>query len=425
MSNHNAQHLWRQIEQAGGIDAYVRQQLTARGYLVERKPTDELSDKELKLYKQALKKEAAHKRKIKQEAWLAYKQNHIIHIGEYYYWNDFDVVDKWDLREPEVRAADNDLPILDNAKQLAEWLDIPVSKLRWLCYHRDAATRIHYHHFQIPKRNGSPRDIWAPLPLLKSCQRKILHEVVEKLPVHGAAHGFMPGRSTFSNAQQHSNAALVIKLDIKDFFPSVTFTRIKGIFRKAGFREQVAILLAALCSESPRKQIEHEGRSLFIALGPRCLPQGAPTSPALTNTLCLSLDTRISAFAEKLGLRYTRYADDLTFSSEQNMDAQQIRRLLGTISAIVLNEGFSVNKAKTRVYRHGNRQQITGLVVNGEQPPRIPRRLKRQVRAAIHNYKNGKPLREGETLQTIKGYIAYIQMCDAQLAEKLRQQLEA
>ena len=130
-------------------------------------------------------------------------------------------------------------------------------------------------------------------------------------------------------------------MDIKDFFPTVTVPRVKGIFRKAGFREQIATLLALLCTEAPREIVDHEGTTYYVSLGPRCLPQGAPTSPALTNTLCLRLDQRIHGLAKKYGWRYTRYADDLTFSLPANhKGAPHLGALMGLVKRIVADEGF-------------------------------------------------------------------------------------
>ena len=125
------------------------------------------------------------------------------------------------------------------------------------------------------------------MPKLKAAQHWILYNVVERLLVHGAAHGFIPGRSIATNAEAHRDSKVVVKLDIKDFFPTVSLPRVKGIFRKAGYREQIATLLAMLCTESPREIVNHNGTKYYVATGPRSLPQGAPTSPALTNVLCL------------------------------------------------------------------------------------------------------------------------------------------
>jgi hypothetical protein len=284
-----------------------------------------------------------------------------------------------------------------------------VAQLRWLAYHREAATRIHYRRFTIPKRNGKERPIWAPLPKLKAAQRWILHNIVEKLLVHGAVHGFLPGRSILTNAAVHTAPKIVLKMDIEQFFPTVTVRRVKGVFRKAGYREQVATLLALLCTEAPREIVSHQGKEYYVALGPRCLPQGAPTSPALTNTLCLHLDQRISD---------TRYADDLTFSlPADHKGPPNLGKLLGVVRRIVEEEGFKINPDKTRVARKGGRQTVTGLVVNGDAQPRVPRKVRRQLRAAIHNLKNGKPLKEGETVEKLVGYAAYVHMTDPKLGE--------
>src|SRR5690606_624523 len=151
------------------------------------------------------------------------------------------------------------------------------------------------------------------------------------------------------------------------------------------------------------------GQKYFVALGPRCLPQGAPTSPALTNTLCLRLDQRVHGLAKKLGWRYTRYADDLTFSlPARYAGEEQLAKLIGGVHAVVESEGFHVHPDKTRVHRPGGRQSVTGLVVNGDRPPRVPRPLRRRLRAALHNLRGGKGLREDETVDSLMGYAAYV-----------------
>jgi hypothetical protein len=412
--------LWRTIVQAGGIPAWVEAQLAARGLAVTRRETEGMSERELEGYKKDLKAEAEERRKLRKEAWRAYKANHIVHLGEGIYWNDAGGPDRWDVEHAEERAAENELPPLDSPQQLAEALGLTVARLRWLAYHRDAATRLHYRRFVIPKRGGGERAIWAPLPTLKAAQHWVLRNVVEKLPVHGAAHGFLPGRSTLTNAAAHTDARVVVKMDVKDFFPTVTLKRVKGIFRKAGYREQVATLLALLCTEAPREVVEHDGQTYYVSLGPRCLPQGAPTSPALTNTLCLRLDRRLSGLAKRLGWRYTRYADDLTLSLPTSHQGKpHLGTLMGLVRRVVEAEGFRLHPEKTRVHRRGGRQQVTGLVVNGAGAPRVPRALRRRLRAAAHNLSRGKPPREGETAASLHGYAAYVYMTDPKAGEKL------
>lgn len=416
--------LWHRIEQAGGRDKYIQAQLKEKGFLIERKPTDNMSKAELERYKKTLKEEAAERRRLAREAWQAYKAAHLVHLGEGVFWNDDLDHDRWDLPGAEERQAENELPRLDKPRQLAEALGVSIAELRVLAYHRDAASKLNYYRFTIPKRDGTRRAIWAPHRRLKAAQRWILREVVERLPVHGAAHGFLHGRSIASNAAAHTNAEVVVKVDLKDFFPTVTLPRVKGVFRKAGYREQIATLLALLCTEAPRQVTEVDGKQFFLALGPRCLPQGAPTSPGLTNTLCMRLDRRLQGAAAKLGWRYTRYADDLTFSLPAGHKGKPgLGKLLGCISAITAAEGFAVHPDKTRVARSGARQRITGLIVNGKGPPRVPRELKRAVRAALHNLGKTGQLREGETLSKLAGMVAFITMTDPKLGQKLRAEL--
>jgi RNA-directed DNA polymerase len=416
--------LWGAIATAGGVRQYVDQQLLERGYLVERKATDSMSKAELERYKKTLKDEAAERRRLRKETWQAYRATHVVHLGEGVLWSDEPDLDRYDLDGAEERAAENELPPLDGPKPLAEALGLTVAELRWLAYHRDAATRIHYRRFTIPKRDGSLRPIWAPLPRLKAAQRWILRSIVEHLPVHGAAHGFLPGRSIASNAAVHAGSKIVLKIDLKDFFPTLTLRRVKGVFRKAGYRDQVATLLALLCTEAPREEVELDGVRHFVALGPRCLPQGAPTSPGLTNTICLRLDRRLEGLARKLGWRYTRYADDLTFSlPDGRRDVPKLGLLLGSVGRIVAAEGFTVHPKKTRVARDGSRQKVTGLIVNGSGPPRVPRELRRQLRAAVHNLRRGLPLREGESLAKLAGHAAYVYMTQPASGAQLLKQL--
>ena len=341
--------LWRSIEQAGNVDAYIESQLRELGYLVERRETDGMSKRELSEYKKSLKAEAAEKRKLKRDAWDAYRQKHIVHLGEGIYWNDQDDFDRWDLDEPEKRAAENELPPINNPTELAQMMNLTIPQLRWLAYHRDAATQVHYRRFTIPKRDGSDREIWAPLPILKEAQRWILDNIVEKLLVHGSAHGFLPGRSIVSNASVHVDSRIILKMDLRNFFPTVTYRRVKGVFRKAGYREQIATLLALVCTESPREVVQSNGKTWYVSLGPRSLPQGAPTSPGLTNAICLKLDGRLSGLAKKYGWRYTRYADDLTFSLPNSAKQQRtfLAELKGCMSQrLLLTKGLKFIQTK-------------------------------------------------------------------------------
>lgn len=419
------EQIWQAIEKAGSVNAYVREQMQKNGFLVTRRPTDNLSKTELEKYRQELRKEAAEQRRLNKEAWQAYKSKHIVHLGEGIYWTDDTSEDQWDLPNAHKRLLENQLPAITKVAQLCEALKLSVNELRWLCYQREVAEHSHYTRFEIPKRSGGMRAIWAPLPKLKQAQHWILHEILERLIVHGSAHGFISGRSIATNAAEHINSQVLVKVDIENFFPRISWKRVKGVFRKAGYPEQIATLLALLCTESPREIVEHEGKPVYVALADRCLPQGAPTSPALTNALCLRLDRRLTGFAQKAGWRYTRYADDLSFSlPANNKNPADLSRLLGTLKRVLGEEGFELNEKKTRVIRHGDVQTVTGLVVNGEHAPRVNRTLKRQMRAAAHNLKQGKALPEGESIQRLHGYAAYIAMTDRELGTSLLRQLQ-
>ncbi len=416
--------VWQAIKEAGGRNAYINKRLREDGILAERRSTEGMSKRQKLEYKRSLKAEVATRSALLKETWAAYKAHHIVHLGEGIFWNEESDWDKFDHPRAEERAQENELPTLDKPAQLAQALNLSVQNLRWMTYHRDAARMIHYQRFTIPKRSGGERAIWAPSPMLKQAQRWVLREIVERLPVHGAAHGFVAGRSILTNAQQHTGSRIVVKMDLKDFFPTVTFKRAKGVFRKAGYREQIATLLALLCTEAPREIVDIEGETYYVALGQRCLPQGAPTSPALTNALCLNLDRRLTGLAKKHGWRYTRYADDLTFSWPIGAaGTPDMGALIGGTRAIVEDEGFSMHPDKTRVMRPGSSQRVTGLVVNGSAEPRVPRETRRMLRAAIHNVTHGKPLHDDESLHTLLGYAAFIYMADPEEGRRLIQSL--
>ncbi len=218
-------------------------------------------------------------------------------------------------RKPKVprqatRLAKLALPALQSVAELAHWLGLKsVKELRR--YQRPGAgPGAPYVEFTIPKASGEPRKITAPRPKLKKLQRKILDELLVKCAPHDAAHGFVRGRSVVTNAQPHAGAQLVIKMDLRDFFPTIHYRRVVGLFKHYGYGDEVAAALASLCTH--RSQLA-DGRVQW----PGVLPQGAPTSPALANVLCRRLDSRLLGLAKRAGAVYTRYADDLTFSFQK------------------------------------------------------------------------------------------------------------
>jgi RNA-directed DNA polymerase len=404
---------WADVAAAGGIREWVDAQIARQG-LADPGGTSSMNDAEKKLYKARRDEERRVRKDLYKQAWQAYKRAHIVHLGPGVFWHDTADVDRFDADDPEKKRQDNALPQLSDVAALAKALGLTIPRLRWLTYHRDVDTGTHYHRWLVPKRDGSQRLISAPKRELKAAQRWITREITEHLPVHGAAHGFLRGRSIVTNAQVHAGARILVKLDIKGFYPTVTMRRVKGLLRRAGLGEQIATLMALLATESPRQEVVTHGKPHFVALGPRSLPQGAPTSPSITNALCLRLDCRLSGLARKLGCRYTRYADDLAFSWH-GKGKSDVGGLLRAVTMIVRSEGFEIHTKKTRVMRTGARQQITGLVVNrapeGRPIARVPRKTQRQLRAAIKNRELGRP-GKGETLEQLRGMAAFIMMTD-------------
>jgi RNA-directed DNA polymerase len=415
-SNERSQPVWADIEAAGGIHPWVTAELERRG-LIESVDTASLGNEERKRYKARRDEERRVRRVLRAQAWQAYRRAHLVHVGIGVFYHDTADADRHDVADPDERRRENELPALPDVQALAKALDLTIPRLRWLVYHREVDTGTHYHRWLVPKRDGGARLISAPKPDFKRAQTWIARSITEHLPVHGAVHGFLAGRSTATNATVHSGADIVIKLDLRDFYPSVTLPRVKGVFRKAGYGEQVATVLALLCTEPPREEIAIDGVKYHVAIGPRSLPQGAPTSPSITNTLALRLDARLAGLARKLGVRYTRYADDLTFSWHGGPHGP-VGKLVDAVRRIAADEGFAVHEKKTRIMRAGRRQKVTGLVVNrtardrAAPAARVPRTLVRQLRAAIHNRENGRPGR-GESLEVLRGWAAYVYMTDS------------
>ncbi|RKG63871.1 RNA-directed DNA polymerase [Corallococcus sp. CA054B] len=425
---------WKAITEAGGADEWVHAQLVAKGALADEVDFSSLKEKEKTAWKEKKKAEAVERRALERQAHEAWKATHVNHLGVGIHWSEAGLPDKFDLEHREERARQNGLPTLNNAEDLAKALGLSVSKLRGFAFHRDVDTGSNYVTWSIPKRTGGERTITSPKPELKEAQRWVLSNVVERLPVHGAAHGFVAGRSILTNALAHQGADVLVKVDLKDFFPSVNWRRVKGLLRKGGLPENTSTLLALMSTEAPRERMSFRGKTLHVAKGPRALPQGAPTSPGITNALCLRLDKRLSALSRKLGFTYTRYADDLTFSwtkakapKARRAQGAPVAVLLARVKDVVEAEGFTVHPDKTRVARRGSRQRVTGLVINeareGTPAARVPRDVVRRLRAAIHNRLKGKPGREGESLEQLKGMAAFIHMTDPEKGRMYLEQL--
>lgn len=431
MSGTTKEPTWLEIAEAGGIDKWIHAELSRLGLIDEHTSPGSLEGAEKQAWKARREEERRMRGELAKLVRQSYKRAHLVHLGPGVFFSDDADVDRFDLADPDARRRANELPELKNALALAKALELTPARLRWLAFHREVDSGTHYRRWTIPKRDGSRRLISAPKKELRRVQTWIRTQITEKLPVHGAAHGFLPGRSIKTNARVHAHSDLVVKLDLEDFYPTIALNRVKGLFRKAGYGEQVATVLALLVTESPREQQELRGKTYHVATGPRSLPQGAPTSPSITNTICLRLDARLEALAAKLGYRYTRYADDLCFSHGAQSPSEEPpvpARLVSAVRRVILAEGFRLHPDKTRVMRKGRRQKITGLVVNsapsGAPTARVPRETLRNLRAAIKNRELGRP-GKGESLASLKGLAAHVYMTDPTRGAQLLQRIAA
>ena len=244
-----------------------------------------------------------------------------------------------------------------------------MAQLNYFCHPTRNAK--HYKVFTIPKKSGGVREISAPVKMLKSFQtytNMLLQALYEPT---SAAMGFVPGRSVVDNAEKHVGMNYVLNLDLKDFFPSIPQARVWGaLMSKAiGFNQDVASAVAGLCcTEIDFYDDKPVLTTVDLPKGTKTekrnvLPQGAPTSPILTNIVARNLDRQLKHLAAKFGLNYTRYADDITFSSMHNV-YQEEGEFMTELRRIVAEQNFTINEKKTRLQKKGSRQEVTGLVVS-------------------------------------------------------------
>ncbi len=256
------------------------------------------------------------------------------------------------------RLFEKRLPVIYDQEHLAHLVGYKYEFLLAIANAQDRFYRV----FSIPKRSGGERTIQEPLPSLKEIQRWILEEILDNYPVSRYAKAYVRNRSIRENARFHISQRIVLTIDLKDFFPSLHIKRVSSAFLKMGYSKPVATLLSNLCC------LDGE------------LPQGAPTSPALSNILMSNVDRRISAFARLKGIRYTRYADDMTFSGdfEPGMLVKFVRSVLESLK-------LRINYNKLRVRRPGQRQEVTGVIVN--QKLQAPKEMRKALRQSVYYIK--------------------------------------
>ncbi|GAB2618386.1 hypothetical protein Aab01nite_32130 [Paractinoplanes abujensis] len=275
-------------------------------------------------------------------------------------------------------------PGLGDLADLAAFLDLDGDALDWFAdrreinrHARDERLR-HYRYVWLPHRL-----IEAPKPRLRDLQRLVLDRILARVPVHDGVHGFVPGRGVHTFARTHTGRDVLVSMDLRAFFTSVTAARIYGLFRGIGYPEPVAHTLTALTTTRTPVAVLRSAPDPHLAalLRRPHLPQGAPTSPALANLCAYRLDRRLSGLAGRFGVTYGRYADDLAFSG--TLSAPHVTRLTALTGRIADEEGFRLHPHKTRVRTRSQRQALTGLVVNTR--PAVPREDYDRLRAILHN----------------------------------------
>ncbi|MFK7796987.1 MAG: retron St85 family RNA-directed DNA polymerase [Aureispira sp.] len=222
-----------------------------------------------------------------------------------------------------------------------------------------------YREFKIKKRNGDYRVINEPLTSLKEIQFWLLKNILYKIPVSRYAKAYIKKRTIIDNVKFHKNQKSVLSIDIEDFFSSISFQLVEDIFLKVGYSELISNLLAKLCCLDQK------------------LPQGAPTSPAISNIVLYSFDQSIASFCKKNDVRYTRYADDLTFSSD--LKSINWDELISLIENKLTDVGLKLNRDKTRIMTNSQRQIVTGIVVN--EVIQVPKEKRKKIRQIIYYIK--------------------------------------
>ena len=336
---------------------------------------------------------------------------------------EYDFKDTYSKESNTDRLKTLGLLVCHSQQDLAELMGVNVVKLRFLAFPRKVS---HYTQFQLPKKTGGKRLISAPQPQLKKVQNWILHHVLEKLEVSDAAHGFCRNRSIVTNAQPHVGAKFIINIDFKNFFPSISYKRVLGLFKSFGYSERVSRTFAALCTGPEVKEVESNGKKYFAVSRERFLPQGAPTSPAISNLICRRLDRRLSNLSKSFNFTYTRYADDLTLST-LDKNEYRIGILLKKVESIVKDEDFGINKAKTKVLHSSRQQEVTGIVVNKKL--NVSRSDLKRFRATLFQME-----REGlqdkywgksdDLIASIQGFANFVYMVNPQKGKVFQEQVQ-
>lgn len=370
--------------------------------------------------RQETRERRERERQERAEAWKQKKEQEIIYLGQ-------GVSAGLDnIQGDEERLQSYSLPPCNTPKEIADAMRMSVGKLRFLAFDRKTSTVSHYIRFKMPKKTGGERLISAPMPSLKQAQHWILENILQKLEVHDAVHGFRSNRSIVTNAIPHVGADVIINFDLKDFFPSISYKRVKGLFRSFGYSESAATIFGLLCTAADVEELELDGQTYYVAVDDRHLPQGSPASPAITNLVCRRLDKRLTAMGEVLGYTYTRYADDLSFSASGD-SLRHICNIIKRTASIVTDEGFAINQQKTRILRKSRQQEVTGVVVNDK--PNISKKTLKQFRATLYQIEKDGPVgkrwgNSPDVMAAITGFANFVTMVNPEKGAEFQQQVQ-
>ena len=414
------------IKEEGELTKELRE-LYAKQRKLENKEAF-LKDLRKKRMEESRKKQQANKERKKREQfekaerWSQFKTVDISYLGAEY----SNLLNQREYKTDNLNKYQ--LPIFGSIADLAHNMNITVNELRFLSYSRKTSKLSHYKRFYVNKKSGGKRMISAPMPRLKKAQEWILINILNKVAIHEAANGFVPKKSILSNAIPHIDQDIVINMDLKNFFPTITYERVLGIFKVIGYSGQFATIFALICTEPDIAEIELDRETYFVAKSKRYLPQGAPSSPALTNIICRKLDARLNGLAKSLGFSYTRYADDITFSGTDINDGN-IKKILGASRKFIQEENLVVHPEKTRVMHKGRKQEVTGIVVNKKVS--VSRKKVKQFRALLFQIEkdglHGKSW-DGKTnerlLPSLKGYADFLKMVNAVKFESIHEKAQ-
>lgn len=332
-----------------------------------------------------------------------------------------------------IAAEQWQVPAIETEGQLADWLGYSCNRLDWFAdlrgTTRNATGKMrHYVAMWRQRRRGKPRLIEAPKANLKSIQRQILDDILSQIPPHEAAHGFRPGRSILTYAAAHVGKRIVLRFDLRDFFPSISAARVRAVFLTAGYPPRVARLLANLCTTRigedvwttyPGEILDQQTKDRYRR---RHLPQGAPTSPALANLCVFRLDRRLAGLVRSADACYTRYADDLAFSGGRELE-KSARRFQVAVAIIAAEEGFELHTRKSRFMRAAIRQHLASVVVN--QKTNVARVVFDRLKAILHNCRRFGPTTQNRDAVPdfqahLRGRIAHVALLNPQRGRKLR-----